>query len=139
MRRHLTKVLRGDTDVVFRGQLDGAYPGNYPGNDIAYSALYSMHGNQWVAAGRAAHRDGFDAYAMCTLPNPMLRELRTLLDIPLIGLGRRLGIWRRCSASDSRSCCSSTGWRHCITSGCGSTGWPTGAPASALPDRGSRT
>jgi Asp/Glu/hydantoin racemase len=87
MRRHLTKVVRNDTDIVFHGQLDGTDPGNYPGDDIAYSYLYGMHGHQWVAAGLAAARDGFDAYAMCTLPNPMLRELRSLLDIPVIGLG----------------------------------------------------
>jgi allantoin racemase len=87
MRRHLANVLRSDTEVVFHGQLDGTYPGNYPGDDIAYAALYAMHGSQWVAAGRAAERDGFDAYAMCTLPNPMLREMRSLLTIPVIGLG----------------------------------------------------
>jgi allantoin racemase len=87
MRRHLANVLRSDTEVAFHGQLDGTYPGNYPGDDIAYAWLYAMHGQQWMAAGRAAERDGFDAYAMCTLPNPMLRELRSLLSIPAIGLG----------------------------------------------------
>jgi Asp/Glu/hydantoin racemase len=40
-----------------------------------------------VAAGRAAKAQGFDAYAMCTLPNPMLREVRSLIDIPVIGMG----------------------------------------------------
>jgi len=87
MRRQLNRVLRQDTEVVFHGQLNGTYPGNYPGDDIAFAWLYAMHGNQWVAAGRAAERDGFDAYAMCTLPNPMLREIRSLLSIPVIGLG----------------------------------------------------
>lgn len=87
MRRHLAKMLRPDTEVVFHGQLPGTYPDNYPGSDISYGYLYWMHGNQWVAAGRAAQRDGFDAYAMCTLPNPMLREVRSLLDIPVVGLG----------------------------------------------------
>src|SRR6185503_15084783 len=87
MRRHLAKVVRDGTEVVFHGQLDGTYPSNYPGDDIAYAWLYAMHGQQWMAAGRAAERDGFDAYAMCTLPNPMLRELRSLLSIPAIGLG----------------------------------------------------
>jgi len=87
MRRHLAKVLHNDTKVVFHGQLDGTYPGNYPGDDISYGYLYWMHGNQWIAAGRAAERDGFDAFAMCTLPNPMLREARSVLDIPVIGMG----------------------------------------------------
>ncbi len=87
MRAHLTKVLRPDTEVVFHGQADGTYPSNYPGDDIGYGYTFWIHGNQWVAAGRAAEEQKFDAYAMCTLPNPMLRELRSLVDIPVIGMG----------------------------------------------------
>jgi len=87
MKSHLRKVLRDDTEVVFHGQLDGTYPGSYPGDDIAYASLYWMHGQQWVAAARAAERDGFDAYAMCTMPNPLIREIRSLVDMPVIGFG----------------------------------------------------
>ena len=87
MKAHARKILRPDTVVAWHGQLKGTYPSNYPGDDIAYAYTYGMHGNQWIAAGRQAERDGFDAYAMCTLPNPMLREVRSLIDIPAIGLG----------------------------------------------------
>ncbi len=87
MRTHLGKTLRPDTEVVFHGQAEGTYPGNYPGDDIGYGYTFWIHGNQWVAAGRAAQRDGFDAFAMCTLPNPMLREVRSIVDIPVIGMG----------------------------------------------------
>ena len=84
---HASKVLRPDTEVVLHGQAPGTYPTNYPGNDIGYGYTYWIHGNQWIAAGRAAEAKGFDAYAMCTLPNPMLREARSILDIPVIGMG----------------------------------------------------
>jgi Asp/Glu/hydantoin racemase len=87
MRDHLKKVLRPDTEVVFHGQVKGTYPSDYPGDDIGYGYTYWIHGNQWIAAGRAAEEQGFDAYAMCTLPNPMLRESRSILDIPVIGMG----------------------------------------------------
>lgn len=87
MRTHLAKVLRPDTEIAFHGQAEGTYPGNYPGDDIGYGYTYWIHGNQWVAAGRAAEAQGFDAYAMCTLPNPMLREVRSLVEIPVIGMG----------------------------------------------------
>ena len=87
MRSHLAKVLRPDTEVVFHGQAAGTYPSNYPGDDIGYGYTFWIHGNQWVAAGRAAEAQGFDAFAMCTLPNPMLREVRSLIDIPVIGMG----------------------------------------------------
>jgi allantoin racemase len=87
MRVHAGKVVRPDTEVVWHGQLSGTYPGNYPGDDIGYGYLFGMHGNQWIAAGRQAEKEGFDAYAMCTLPNPMLREVRALVNIPVVGLG----------------------------------------------------
>lgn len=87
LARHARKVLRPDTELILHGQLAGTYPANYPDDDIAYGYLYAMHGNQWIAAARAAERDGFDAYAMCTLPNPMLREARAVVDIPVVGLG----------------------------------------------------
>jgi Asp/Glu/hydantoin racemase len=87
MKAHGKKILRPDTEVVWHGQLPGTYPSHYPGDDIGYNYLFGMHGNQWIAAGRAAAQQNFDAYAMCTLPNPMLREVRSLIDIPVIGLG----------------------------------------------------
>jgi allantoin racemase len=87
MKVHAAKVLRPDTEVVWHGQIKGTYPANYPGDDIGYGYLVQVHGNQWIAAGRAAEAQGFDAYAMCTLPNPMLREVRSLVDIPVVGLG----------------------------------------------------
>jgi Asp/Glu/hydantoin racemase len=87
IQAHLARTLRPDTEVVLHGQADGTYPGNYPGDDIGYGYTFWIHGHQWVAAAQAAERDGFDAFAMCTLPNPMLREVRSLVDIPVIGMG----------------------------------------------------
>src|SRR6185295_2202390 len=49
--------------------------------------MYWMHGNQWVAGALKAQKQGFDAYAMATMPNPMIREIRTLVDIPVTGYG----------------------------------------------------
>ena len=87
LRAHARRVLRPDSEIVLHGQLPGTYPSNYPGDDIGYGYTYLIHGNQWIGAALAAERAGFDAYAMCTLPNPMLREARSLVDIPVVGLG----------------------------------------------------
>ena len=87
MASHAKKILRPDSELVLHGQMRGTYPGNYPGDDIGFGYTYWIHGNQWIAAARQAEREGFDAYAMCTLPNPMLREARAMVDIPVIGLG----------------------------------------------------
>lgn len=87
IQQHLGQVLRSDTEVVLHGQRPGTYPGNYPGDDLVYSYLNQIHGNQWVAAAQAAERGGFDAFAMCTLMDPMIHEIRTLVEIPIVAYG----------------------------------------------------
>jgi Asp/Glu/hydantoin racemase len=87
MRAHIAKVTRPDTEVVLHGVVPGTYPSEYPGDDLAYTALFAMHAPQWIARALEAEKAAFDAYAMCTLPNPMLREVRTLVDIPVVGYG----------------------------------------------------
>lgn len=87
MRTHIRKVVRPDTDVVLHGMLPGTYPANYPGDDIAFRFMFTMHSTQWAVHALNAEAAGFDAFAMCTLPDPMLTEVRTLVDIPVVGCG----------------------------------------------------
>jgi allantoin racemase len=87
MRVHIQKVVRPDTEVVLHGMLPGTYPGNYPGDDIAFKFMFTMHSTQWAAHALNAENEGFDAFAMCSLPDPMLSEVRSLVDIPVIGCG----------------------------------------------------
>jgi allantoin racemase len=84
---HIRKVVRPDTEVVMHGVRPGTYPSNYPGTDISYSSLYTLHALQWFTQGIQAQDEGFDAYAMCTLPNPFIREIRSVLDMPVVGYG----------------------------------------------------
>lgn len=103
IRKHVKKVVRPDTEVTIRGQMQGTYPTNYPGNDLIYSSLFMLHGMQWVMRALHAEKAGYDVFAMSTIPNPLLREIRTLVDIPVVGygeaschlacmLGRRFGV-----------------------------------------------
>lgn len=87
MAGHIDKVMRPDTEVVMHGQLPGTYSTEYPGVDLAHSALFSLHGAQWVVQALRAQQQGYDAYALCTIPNPLLREIRTLVDMPVVGYG----------------------------------------------------
>ena len=87
MEKSIAKIVRPDTEVVMHGLIPGTYPSNYPGTDLAYGSLFAMHGMQWVAQAIDAQRQGFDAFAMATIPNPMIREIRGLLDIPVTGYG----------------------------------------------------
>lgn len=87
LRGRIHAVTRPDTEVVLHGFVPGTFKANYPGPDIATSYLYWLHGNQWIAAGLEAEKRGFDAMVLASLPGPMLREIRTLIDIPVVGYG----------------------------------------------------
>jgi len=98
LKEHFRNVARPDTEIVMHGMRPGTYRSNYPGDDIRHVALQHLHSIQFVQAGWQAQKDGFDAYAISTLPDPALREIRALVDIPVVGLGesamlaaRRLG------------------------------------------------
>src|SRR3954467_13743139 len=87
LRSRIKEIVRADTEVVLHGQIPGTYSSDYPGVDLAYSSLFWLHGLQWIAAAREAERQGFDAIVCATMSNPLVRELRTLVDIPVIGYG----------------------------------------------------
>ena len=87
MERHIRKVVAPDTEVVLHGMRPGTYPDTYPGSDIAFASLYALHSQQWLANAVEAQDQGFDAYALCTLPNPMIREVRSVVDLPVVGYG----------------------------------------------------
>lgn len=87
LKAHFKRVARPDTEVVMHGMRPGTYPSNYPGTDIRYAAVQHLHSLQFIEAGVTAEREGFDAYAISTLPDPALREIRSLLRIPVVGYG----------------------------------------------------
>lgn len=82
---HARKVLRPDTEVVPHGLAKDTYPGDYPGDDISYAALYELHSQQWLAYAWRAQKEKYDAFAVCTMLDPLLREIRTMVDIPVVG------------------------------------------------------
>ncbi|VTU45426.1 MULTISPECIES: aspartate/glutamate racemase family protein [unclassified Variovorax] len=87
LKTHFQRVARPDTEIVMHGMRAGTYPTNYPGTDIRYAAVQHLHATQFMQAGIAAEQEGFDAYAISTLPDPALREIRSLLGIPVVGYG----------------------------------------------------
>jgi allantoin racemase len=87
LKSHFKRVARADTEIVMHGMRPGTYRSNYPGNDIRHAALQHLHSIQFVEAGIAAEREGFDAYAISSLPDPALREIRSMLRIPVVGYG----------------------------------------------------
>jgi len=87
LKAHFGRVARPGTEVVMHGMRPGTYLTNYPGNDIRHAGLQHLHSLQFVQAGLQAEREGFDAYAISSLPDPALREIRGMLRIPVVGYG----------------------------------------------------
>lgn len=85
IEQHARKVLRPDTELVAHGLARDTYPADYPGDDISYTALYRMHTQQWLAYAWKAQQAGYDGFAMCTMLDPLLREVRSIVDIPVVG------------------------------------------------------
>ena len=87
LQEHFRKVARPDTEVVLHGMHSQTYRTNYPGTDIRYGYVQYLHGQQFVMGGVAAEEAGFDAYAIMSIPEPALRETRSVIDIPVVGYG----------------------------------------------------
>ena len=87
LRRRIDDIVRSDTSVVLHGFAPGSFPANYPGPDIAHSYLYQLHAHQFVAAALEAEAQGFDAMVLASLPSPMVEEIRSLVEIPVVGYG----------------------------------------------------
>jgi Asp/Glu/hydantoin racemase len=87
LKRHFAKVARPDTRIDLHGMQPGTYRSNYPGSDIRHVAFQYVHALQFMAAAVRAQQEGYDVFALSTLPEPALREIRALVDIPVVGYG----------------------------------------------------
>ncbi len=88
LNKRLPTIVRPDTEVVMHGLAVGTMDhANYPKEDLGSAYLMYAHGNQFIAAGLDAQAQGFDAMVLATLGNPMLPEIRSLVNIPVVGYG----------------------------------------------------
>ena len=87
LKQHFARVARPGTEIELHGLHPGTYRTNYPGADIRHAALQYIHGLQFMAAAVEAQRQQYDVYAISTLPEPALREIRALVDIPVVAYG----------------------------------------------------
>jgi allantoin racemase len=87
LRAHFLRVARPDTEIVMHGMRPGTYRTHYPGDDIKHAGLQFLHSLQFLEGAVEAERQGFDAFALSTLPEPGLREIRALVGIPVVGFG----------------------------------------------------
>ena len=89
--QHFKRVSRSDTQIVMHGMRAGTYRSNYPGDDIRHVGMQLLHSVQFVRAAVKAERNGLDAYAISSLPDPALRESFTKRGLNLIVDSARRG------------------------------------------------
>ena len=87
LKDHFRRVARPDTVIDMHGMREGTYRSNYPGDDIKHVGFQFLHSIQFLQGALLAERQGYDAYALSTLPEPGLREIRALVTIPVVGYG----------------------------------------------------
>lgn len=90
LKAHVRQVVRPDTEVEIHGSHAGTHghkPSDGPSTDVGYAYFQSLHMHQFAYAAILAEERGFDAYAIATLPEPGLREIRSLVSIPVVGYG----------------------------------------------------
>lgn len=87
LRAHFRRVSQPDTVIDMHGMREGTYRTNYPGDDIKHAGFQFLHSIQFMQGAVLAERQGYDAYALSTLPEPGLHDIRTLVSIPVIGYG----------------------------------------------------
>lgn len=87
MDRHLRKVGQPGTTVDFHGMAPGTYATLYPGVDLRYVYIQTLHALQVLNHVRRAEAGSYDGFLLMTLPEPALEVARTLVDIPVVGYG----------------------------------------------------
>lgn len=87
LKQHFRRVARADTTIDMHGMREGTYRTNYPGDDIKYAGFQFLHSLQFLQGALKAEREGYDAFALSTLPEPGLWEIRRLVNIPVVGYG----------------------------------------------------
>ena len=85
---HASAVMGQDAAVSVHGLRPGTYAeGCAPIDAIKYRYVASVHELQVCDAALVAEREGFDAVAIGCFFDPGLRAARSLVDIPVVGLG----------------------------------------------------
>ena len=85
---HASAVMGNDADVNVHGLRPGTYAeGCAPIDAIKYRYVAAINELQVCDAALVAEREGFDALALGCFFDPGLRAARSLVNIPVVGLG----------------------------------------------------
>lgn len=87
LRAHAAKVSDPGMAVTVHGLRPGTYgPDLAPIDAIRYRYIEFLNEAQVCEAALTAERQGYDAFALGCFFDPALRQIRSLVDIPVVGL-----------------------------------------------------
>jgi Asp/Glu/hydantoin racemase len=103
MQEHFKRVGQPDTVVDLHGLAPSTYVTEYPGHDNRYVYLAYLHSLQILRNVQTAEREGYDAFLIMNLPENIVGEAQSLVNIPVVSyaqasmytaamLGRRFAI-----------------------------------------------
>jgi allantoin racemase len=88
MEQHFKRVARPDTEVVLHGMEPGTYTSMNPRDHVGYIYVQNTNKEQFIRNALRAEREGYDAFFIATIPDIGFEDIRTLIDIPVVGFGQ---------------------------------------------------
>jgi allantoin racemase len=86
LEERIPGLVSPGTEVVIHGAREGSYCGHAPAAILPFPvAKYRIH-SQVLGFVAQAEREGFDAFAFATFAEPLLREARSLVEIPVTSM-----------------------------------------------------
>ncbi len=87
LRHHATTILQSNTEVAIHGMPPGSFEGTSPAEIARHAYTSALYTQPLIDNARRAESKSYDAFAIGIVQNPGLREMRTLVDIPVTGYG----------------------------------------------------
>ena len=83
---HSQALLGNEATVQVEGLRAGTYHGRTPTSALGNAFVYHRAVDQIIDNAIRAEQDGFDAFVIGSYSEPLLREIRSAVDIPVIGI-----------------------------------------------------
>lgn len=85
LEAHFARTADAGTTVELHGVEPGTWAGRQPSQLMGYPAIFhAALGGPFLRNALTAEREGYDAFVVGTYIEPFLRELRSLVDIPVV-------------------------------------------------------
>ncbi len=86
LQAHAAELFGSSVALDVHGLAPGSYGGVAPTEVLGYPYIHHLVSRQALAAARTAERHGYDAFVVGSFSEPLLRELRSAVDIPVVSL-----------------------------------------------------